>query len=228
MLALVFFMMAAMPLERDPAFQAARASYEAFEFDDARRGFETLAGGATVNDADRARLLVWVGMCHAEEGALPQATRTFEQAAALDPDVAPLASMSPKARRMLDDARRLALPRPRPAPQPVVSPSPPVSDTDAQVQPPRSGEPREGFQPALLVGTAAIGVGVVTAALSAAVGLAADGAAQGARSEPNAAEAASRFAGAQQLSVTANVGFALAAIAGAAGLVGVLMAAQGD
>ncbi len=238
MVILALLLLTSTPLERDPAFKAARDSYEAFEFDEARRAFEDLADDTTLDDASRASLLVWIGMCHAEEGALRKAARTFEEAAGLDPDVAPLPSMSPKARRMLDDARRTAPPRKKTSP---VSPPPPTdthTDTDTHTPTDKapSGEPgspvglEEGTElnPALLGGAAALGVGVVAAAASLAAGLAATGAADSAREEPNAAAAAARFAGAQQLAVTANVGFAVAGVAGVAGLVGMLIGLTGD
>jgi len=239
---LALLLLTATPLEQAPAFQAARDSYEAFEFDEARQAFENLADDAALDDADRANLLVWIGMCHAEEGALRKAARTFEEAAALDPDVAPLPTMSPKARRMLDDARRKAPPR-RPVKPSQVSPPPPTDPhTDPPAGPPADpasgspdspGSPAEptgaaDMHPAVLGGAAAMGVGIVAAAASFAAGLAAAGAADSAREEPNAAAAAARFAGAQQLAVTANAGFAVAGVAAVAGLVGLLIGLTGD
>jgi len=221
---LALLLATAAPLERDPAYRAAEAAYNAFEFEEARLTFEKLAARRGLGDAERARLQVWIGMCHAEEGALDAAAGDFEEAALIDPDVEALPFMSPKARRMLDEARKRALARrPQARPDPLPDPEPEPTPT------PPPTPPGPGLSPLVLGGAAALGVGSVAVVSATLAGVAAQGAAADAVSADDAATATARHQAAQQLALGANVGFVAAGIATVAGA-GLLIAglAGGD
>lgn len=211
----------ATPLERDPAYRAAEAAYNDFEFEDARLKFEKLASNPRTADADRARLKIWIGMCHAEEGALDAAARDFEAAALVDPEVEALPFMSPKARRMLEEARARAFarrPPVRPAPLPDAAPTP-----EPQPPPPVAS----GLSPLVIGGGAVLGVGGIAAVSATIAGVAAQSAAAEAVATDDAAVAAARHQSARQLAVGANVGFVAAGVAVAAGTGLVLAGALG-
>jgi hypothetical protein len=221
---LALLLATATPLERDPAYRSAEAAYNDFEFEAARLKFEKLAARRQLADADRARLQVWIGMCHAEEGALDAAARDFEDAAFIDPEVEALPFMSPKARRMLEEARKRAIARRPPArPQPLPDPEPvaPPSTT------PDAAPPSGGPSPLVIGGSAVLGVGGIAALSATIAGVAAQTAAAEAIATDDAAVAAARHASARQLALGANVGFVAAAVAVAAGTGLVLAGALG-
>jgi hypothetical protein len=206
------------PLEREPAFRSAEAAYNSFEFEDARLKFEKLAMRRGLTNADRARLQLWIGMCHAEEGALDAAVDDFEDAAVLDPEVEALSFMSPKARRMLDEARKRAGARRPPArPDPLPEPEPGPTPTPPTPAPTPTPAPDFRYSPLMVAGTAALGVGGIAAVSSAIAGIAAQDAAAAAVGADDAATATARHQSAQQLALGANVGFVAAAVAAVAG-----------
>jgi hypothetical protein len=212
---LALLLATATPLERDPAYRQAEAAYNDFEFEDARLRFEKLARRRGLGEPERARLQVWIGMCHAEEGALDAAASDFEEAATIDADVEALPFMSPKARRMLEDARKRAMakrtptrpePLPDPEPAPAAAPAPAPAPVDA------------GLSPLLIGGAAVLGVGGVAAVSATIAGVAAQAAAAEAVALDDADAAAARHEAAQQLALGANIGFGAAAVAAVAGV----------
>ena len=214
MIFLAFVLATVTPLEREPAYRAAEVAYNAFEFEDARLKFEHLAVRPGLADADRARLRLWIGMCHAEEGALDAAAADFEAAAAIDPEVEALSFMSPKARRMLDEARKRALarrPQARPDPLPDLEPQP------GQTPTPPPPAPAFSLSPLVVAGTAVLGVGGIAAVSATLAGIAAQDAAAAAVGADDAATATARHQSAEQLALGANVGFVAAAVAAVAG-----------
>ena len=213
------------PLEREPAYRSAEAAYNAFEFEEARVTFEKLAARRGLADADRARLQLWIGMCHAEEGALDAATVDFENAAVIDPDVEALSFMSPKARRMLDEARKRASARRPPArPDPLPDPEP---EHGPSATPPMTA-PGSALSPLVVVGTAALGIGGIAAVSATLAGIAAQEAAVAAVGADDAATATARHQSAQQFALGANVGFVAAAVAAVAGGGLLLVGGVGD
>jgi hypothetical protein len=222
-------LVAAAPLESDPAFRAARARYDDFEFADARDRFEALLK-RKLDPQTRARVLVWIGMCDAEEGALADAAASFDDAARLDLDVEPLPTMSPKARRMLDEARRRA----RAALATPARGRDGAADDDA-ADDAADGDVRDGVRdddaapvvsnpasspsPLVVVGGVAAGTGVVSVAGGIALGVLASTAASDAALDGDAAAASRRYADATNLALGANVAWVAGAVAGAVGAV---------
>jgi hypothetical protein len=215
--ALVTLLLTATPLESDPAFRAAQARYDDFEFADARERFEKLLQ-RKLDDKTRARVLVWVGMCDAEDGALSDAAAAFDEAAAYDLEVKPLPTMSPKARRMLDEARTRARKRMAGVVDDAPAEPPPTSSPTVTAGP-GAGPMGAAASPLVLAGGVGVGTAVVAALGGAVAGGLASAAADEAASVDDAALSTKRYADASNLALAANVAFGAATVAGVVGVV---------
>jgi hypothetical protein len=110
-----------------PACAAGEDAYRALELDAAAAAFALCDERATT-DAERAQLAAWLGLTHAQQGALDVARDDFARAFAFDPDVALPAPASPKIERMFEDARPEPAAPPAPPPS-VATPAPDVDHT---------------------------------------------------------------------------------------------------
>jgi pyruvate/2-oxoglutarate dehydrogenase complex dihydrolipoamide acyltransferase (E2) component len=219
---LLTMIVTAAPLESDPAFRAAQARYDDFEFADARERFEAILK-RKLDDKTRARVLVWVGMCDAEDGALSDAAAAFDEAATYDPEVKPLPTMSPKARRMLDEARVRARTGPATGSRDQTTRGDGVEDAPPDGEPGAAGgaEPSPSSAPSALVvgGGVGLGVAVLGAVGGAFAGSLATNAADEAAALDDAAAATRRYGEATGLATTATVAFGAGAVAGVVGVV---------
>ncbi len=204
---------AAPAVESQRDFRAGVAAYEDFEFIEARHHFEALARDKGLSDAERAKVLLWVGMCFAEEGALGEAVRHFEAAAAADLDVAALKGMSPKARKMLEAARqKVAAQTPEPAP-PEPQPTPPSTEVVVEADGGADADDTGGVSVLVPVGVGVVGVGALAAVVGLAAGAGAAAAAADAETDSGAVAARTAYEGAQGFAAAANVCFGVAAVA---------------
>jgi hypothetical protein len=237
-------LLAAAPLENDPAFRTARARYDDFEFEDARARFEALLKRQKLDDKTRARVLVWIGMCDAENGALAAASEAFEDAARRDPDVRALPTMSPKARRMLDEARARVVAEANATRATPKKPTPPreaanrdddggadagpvVDERDAPdtagasrgaegAGVPGAGSTSAGGGAFVVAGATGLVVGALAGGASAALGALASSAATEAQGLDDAVAARERYASAEQFSLLSTTSLVVAgAVAGA-------------
>jgi tetratricopeptide (TPR) repeat protein len=229
--------LAAAPIENDPAFRAARARYDDFEFDDARARFAALLK-RKLDDPTRARVLVWIGMCDAENGALADAAEAFEDAARHDPDVEPLPSMSPKARRMLDEARVRVRRSTGVDDEPVAAAvdaapersasddAPPGAAANDGVEPP---PPAAGtIAPLAVVGGSGLAASAVVAGAGAVLGAWAQDTYAAADAAASAEDAHELYADAGRFATFANVAFVAASVAAVAGGACLLVALLDD
>lgn len=115
--------MFAAALDAEASYVEAVRAYEDLELDDALAGFRALAEEKDRSPAEQARLLVWVGVTHAQKSELAAAAAAFDGALALDRDVALPARAAPKIEALFAEAVA-RLPQ-APEPPPVEEPLPP-------------------------------------------------------------------------------------------------------
>jgi tetratricopeptide (TPR) repeat protein len=168
---------AAPPLAEDPAYTAGLALFEDFEYEKAVFRFQEALEVEDRSTADRATILIRLGMTWAELRRDDKAAARFKEALALDPLAALPADAAPKIKEMLDDARRQLReeqaatrvePEPTPTPEPTPAPDSKLPDTAPLESVPEASH--DGGLPWLMIsGGAIVGVGVVGALLGGAL-----------------------------------------------------------
>lgn len=145
-MALLFLLLvAAPPLADDATYQEGVRLFEEFEYERAVFRFEEALRDTSRSDADRATVLVRLGMTRAELRDDARAIESFEQALLLDPYVTLPSDASPKIRELLDEARkrvRDGRARPNDDAPAVAAPTPPPATTEtAPAEPPVAPTP---------------------------------------------------------------------------------------
>lgn len=82
-------LIASAPLTEDPDYKTAIELYENVEFEQALFRFQSAAVRPDLNDAERAELFLWIGLCYGNIGDLESAERQFRDGLQLFP-AAPL------------------------------------------------------------------------------------------------------------------------------------------
>lgn len=127
MIVLTALLLAVVPLEEDTSFLDGRRLYEASEYEQAIFRFQEAALVADRAPADRAQVLVWLGLAYAGFGDAAAARRAFGDAIRLDRAIASPIEISPKVMDEIEAVRAQVAeegapppPAPAPAPPPVV------------------------------------------------------------------------------------------------------------
>jgi len=167
---LFLLVVAAPPLADDATYQEGVRLFEEFEYERAVFRFEEALRDTTRSDADRATVLVRLGMTRAELRDDARAIESFEQALMLDPYVTLPSDASPKIRELLDEGRKRvrdgrarppddapAVASPTPAPAPVA----PAPSTTAPASEPAAVDDGAGAPLLLYTGAGLLAVGAV-------------------------------------------------------------------
>jgi tetratricopeptide (TPR) repeat protein len=95
-------------LDEDPRFREARGRYDSMDLEGALARFELVLLDDSIEPADRATLLLWIGLTQAELGRFDDAEARFVKALALHPDAVLPTETSPKVKAMVEEARKRA------------------------------------------------------------------------------------------------------------------------
>jgi hypothetical protein len=137
--------LAAPSVDDDAQFQKGLALYEDLEFEQAILLLQEVAVRDDLAPADKARVLVWLGVAHGQTGNLDAAKRHFELAAAAHTDVELPVRVGPRLDRMFHDARREAREAAKNAPP--EEPEPPEEEERPPYALPHDPEPLPEAEP---------------------------------------------------------------------------------
>ncbi|MBL8955189.1 MAG: hypothetical protein JNK82_30710 [Myxococcaceae bacterium] len=178
-LALTFCLFSSLALAADAGalHKKAKSRMKSLDFDAALPLLEQLKGDGSLPAAQKAEVLVDLGITHVNLGQVEEAKRNFDEALGFNEGAKPPSSASPKVQRVFEearDARQLKLSPPPPTPAPAEPPprpqkaklvpeptfEPPIGITD-----PPMPKPRMVVLPAILAaaGVASIAAGAFLA-----------------------------------------------------------------
>jgi hypothetical protein len=171
---LIFVPCVALAADAVSLHKKAKARMKSLDFDAALPLLEQLRGDPTLPAAQKADVLVDLGVTHVNLGATEEARNDFKEALRLDEHAHPPASTSPKVQRVFEGAREaldqeLHPPVPPPPPPEPMSVAPPPEPAPKPVPAPPEihvvVKPRLKLVPAVLgvVGLGSIAAGVVLA-----------------------------------------------------------------
>src|SRR5207248_1354167 len=89
----------------DPAFEEGQRLYKALEYEQAIFRFEEVAVRPSIEPADKAQALMWLGLSYAGTGDLESAKRDFRQALVVDDALALPPTISPRIATIFEDLR---------------------------------------------------------------------------------------------------------------------------
>jgi hypothetical protein len=143
-LSLLLALSAAQPLDMDSAFLDGRDLYEKLRPEEALRSFELALGRPGRTDEEKARLHVWMALCHGVSGELEVARGEIELAFELHDAVTLPEGAPPKVAGLFHEVKEARRP-PEPTPPPVEpEPSPELTVAEPELQPQPASERGDG------------------------------------------------------------------------------------
>lgn len=168
-------LIASASLAEDPDYRTAIELYENVEFEQALFRFQSAAVRPDLNDAERAELFLWIGLCYGNIGDLESAERQFRDGLQLFPSAPlPQPNTSPIIIDLFKEVkaevqRTLTAATPPPG-QPADDESAPQGDDDAGDEVTLHDEGASGGLPWMLISGGAVAAGGAVLLLAAGVG----------------------------------------------------------